>query len=137
MKSQSPSNRFMFVYDDPDYLSVEIRRSLDADGVLLFSRIEFAVFLARLNTTLAATAAYMDLPIPSGIADTPEALAVAIARLVDSTLLEKLAQLASPFSTLESVVEPTTEELKEQLISHPSARPLREAEQGRRHAAGG
>lgn len=54
MKSLSPKNRFIFLYKEDGYLSNEVRKALDSDGIVYYNFREFCAFLQKLNETLTA-----------------------------------------------------------------------------------
>jgi len=56
MKSLSPHNRFIFVYETPDFLSDSVRRNLDSDGIVYYSYEEFIHFILELGVSLKLTA---------------------------------------------------------------------------------
>ncbi|ULJ72987.1 hypothetical protein [Rhizobium gallicum] len=58
VKNLSRRNKFIFVHGSE--ISVEVRRSLDSDGIIVMSFQEFASFAARLSSELAR-------PLPSHI----------------------------------------------------------------------
>jgi hypothetical protein len=56
IKALSPSNRFIFVYEDPGFLSKSVRENLKSDGIVYYSHDEFAQFLLVLSASLIMTA---------------------------------------------------------------------------------
>ncbi|HVT18363.1 MAG TPA: hypothetical protein VHQ90_19580 [Thermoanaerobaculia bacterium] len=52
----SPRNRFILVYEDPQYLSTAVREDLDSAGILHYSYQEFLLFLVELGASLRLTA---------------------------------------------------------------------------------
>lgn len=52
VKSLSSRNRFIFVYEDADFLDSPLRASLDADGITFYSYDEFETFIQRLSLAL-------------------------------------------------------------------------------------
>ena len=52
IKSLSSRNRFIFVYEDEDYLSEPTRKSLASDGVSFYSYDEFKTFIKRLDLAM-------------------------------------------------------------------------------------
>jgi hypothetical protein len=55
MKILSPHNRFIFVYETPDFLSASVRRNLDSDGIVYYSYEEFSHFILELGMSLKLT----------------------------------------------------------------------------------
>lgn len=56
IKSLSPRNRFLFVYEDNDFLSESNHASLKSDGVNCYDIDGFESFLSRLSVTLGGVA---------------------------------------------------------------------------------
>ena len=56
MKILSPHNRFIFVYETPDFLSDSVRRNLDSDGIVHYSYEGFCHFILELGVSLKLTA---------------------------------------------------------------------------------
>jgi hypothetical protein len=56
MKSLSDRNRFIFIYESPDFLSDAVRRNLDSDGIVHYSYEEFVHFVLELGLSLKLTA---------------------------------------------------------------------------------